>query len=88
MATIIGKRPSGFTAADGTKIEGLTLYISELMTTPGAEGTSADRIFLSKAKLAALGFTPALGQEVEVLYNKFGKVASMKLEANSDVDFG
>jgi len=83
---IIGKRPSGFTTADGTKIEGVTLYLAETMTTPGAEGKSAERVFLSKNKLSALDFTPTVGMEVDVLYNKFGKVATMKINDLLDLD--
>lgn len=88
MAEIIGQRSSSFTAADGTKVNGITLYIAELMTAPGATGKSAERIFLSAGKLAALDFTPTVGQTVEIFYNRYGKVASMKLETDSNVDFG
>lgn len=83
---IIGIRPSSFTASDGTKIEGKTVFIVESMTTPGAEGKSADRIFLSKKKLADLDFIPAVGMEVDVFYNRFGKVATLKQTDFLDID--
>lgn len=76
---IIGKRPSGFTTKDGTNIEGVTMYLAEVMHSPGAEGKSAERVFLSKQKLASLDFIPAVGMEVDVFYNRFGKVATIRL---------
>jgi len=76
---IVGKRPSGFTTNDGANIEGVTLYLTEEMHTPGAEGCSVERVFLSKQKLASLDFEVSVGQEVNVLYNKFGKVATLTL---------
>ena len=85
---IIGKRPYNFTPADGNKVEGMNLFLTEPMTTPGAEGMSAERIFVSKHKLAALDFVPSVGQHVDVLYNRYGKVVTLKLIGDQDVDFG
>ena len=83
---IIGIRPSSFTASDGTKIEGKTVFVVESMTTPGAEGKSADRIFLTKKKLDDLGFSLVVGMEVEIFYNRFGKVATLKQADYLDID--
>ena len=45
-----------------------------------------DRIFLSKNKLNDLSFVPVVGMEVEVLYNKFGKVSTIRLIADAGRD--
>ena len=45
-----------------------------------------DRIFLSKNKLNDLSFVPVVGMEVEVLYNKFGKVSTIRLIADAGSD--
>lgn len=37
----------------------------------------ADRIYITDAKLAKCGYTPHVGDEVNVTYNKFGKVAAI-----------
>ena len=79
MATIIGWFSTSFTGQDGVTVEGQTLFVTEVIDPKRGEGVSAERIFLSKAKLAALDFTPAVGQEVEIFYNRYGKVASLAL---------
>ena len=45
-----------------------------------------DRIFLSKNKLNDLSFVPVVGMDIEVLYNKYGKVSTIRLitDAGSD----
>ena len=45
-----------------------------------------DRIFLSKNKLNDLSFVPVVGMEVEVLYNKSGKVSTIRLIADAGSD--
>ena len=83
---VIGIRPASFTASDGTKIEGKTVFVTEPMTTPNAEGKSTDRFFLSKKKLDELGFALAVGMEVDVLYNRSGKVATLRQLDYLDID--
>lgn len=79
MATIVGISRTAFTGQDGTPVEGKTFFVTEAIDPKRGEGVSAERFFLSRAKLAALDFSPALGMEVEILYNRFGKVASLSL---------
>ena len=83
---IVGIRPSNFTASDGTKIEGKMVFVTEPMTTPNAQGKSTDRFFLSKKKLDELGFELAVGVEVEALFNRYGKVATLKQLDYLDID--
>lgn len=79
MAKIIGIAKTEFTAKDGTQIRGLTIHTTEPMDPKKGQGEVTDHFFLSAAKLAALDFTPAVGQEVDVLYNRFGKVSTLRL---------
>lgn len=79
MSRIIGIENTSFNGSDGTQIVGKTFYASEPIDPKRGQGERADRFFMSRAKLAALDFDPAPGQTVQVLYNRFGKVAVMKL---------
>ena len=83
---IVGIRPASFTASDGTKIEGKTVYVTEPMTAPNALGKATDRFFLSQKKLDELGFTLSIGMEVDVLYNRYGKVATLRQTDYLDID--
>lgn len=76
---IIGVVNTKFTAQDGTIIEGKTVHTAEPISPERGIGEAGDRFFMSKAKLADLDFDPVPGQTVDVLYNRYGKVATMKL---------
>lgn len=85
MVRVIGVVYTNFTARDGTTIEGQTLHTTEPISAERGIGESGDRFFLSKAKLSTLDFTPAPGQTVEVFYNRYGKVASLKLVSDDSI---
>lgn len=82
---IIGVKNTSFTGSDGTQVEGMTFYATEAIDAKWGRGEQAERFFLSKAKLAALGFTPAVGQEVEMFYNRYGKISTVKLVDPDDM---
>ncbi|MET0017952.1 hypothetical protein [Oscillibacter sp.] len=85
---IIGISPTDFTTKDGKRIEGSTIYVTEpLDSKRGGQGKSAEKFFISTSKLSALDFKPALGQSVEVLYNKFGRIQTIR-HCDDSVDFG
>lgn len=73
---LIGFRKSDFLSKEGTSITGYTVYLSLPITGDGA-GQACDRIYITDAKLAKCGYTPHVGDEVNVTYNKFGKVAAI-----------
>lgn len=83
---IIGLNAISFKGKDGNMVEGLSIYATTpLDPTKGGSGCSAEKFFLSQARLAELDFTPKVGDEVEVLFNRFGKVATVrKLPAPAD----
>lgn len=75
MAKIVGIRPCSFKGDDGALVEGVNYYLTEPLDK--GEGLATDRVFFTVAKLATCGFKPALGDEVEVSYNRFGKPSGM-----------
>ena len=87
MSKIIGIGPTKtFTTKDGTVITGRTFFVTDPIE-HGGQGESADHFFLTEAKYAGLGFSPATGMEVEVSYNKYGKIQTMR-QIDEGVDFG
>lgn len=75
---IEGIQETKFTAKDGTVISGMSLYLSTSLNPKfGGSGRKCERIFLSTVKLESLSFKPVVGLEVEVLYNRYGKVQSL-----------
>lgn len=88
MSRIIGIERKSFTPKDGDRpIEGSTFHVTEKIASQHGEGCSADRFFLSKAKLGELDFVPSVGADVEILYNKYGKVRTLRLLSDGDSDF-
>jgi len=94
MAKIIGLKFGGFTPKNSTeKIEGVTVFATEPLRGDNTSGDEAFSFFLSQAKLEAQSFTLAVGQEVELLYNRYGRVYLLRLLSKSDekddlLDFG
>lgn len=84
---LIGIKPKSFTTPEGKTIEGADAYLTRGINPERGQGEEAERIFLSKAKLAALDFKPTPGQTVEVFYNRYGKVETMRL-VDDTVDVG
>lgn len=87
MAKIIGIVNTSFTAKDGTEINGTNLYLTELIDKKKGQGESAEKIFLSANRVKDIPFKLEVGMDVEVLYNRFGKVKELRL-IDPDVDFG
>lgn len=79
MSRIIGTQQTSFKTKEGTTITGTTIYFTDEIAPEKGKGVSADRIFVSSNKLAILDFVPTPGQEIEILYNKFGKIAKLNL---------
>lgn len=73
---IVGVKKTSFTAKDtGDVISGYNIYC--LYDVRGVEGRACERLFVTSAKLGQ--YVPAVGDVVEVVYNRFGKVASVTL---------
>ena len=75
---IVGLKKTSFTGADGKPVSGVTIYLTEKLN--DVEGLATDRIFLSVEKVNNLNFHLAVGLDVTVNYNRFGKAQSLTLE--------
>lgn len=64
------ERTGGLVSGTGT-----TLYL--VQNRKGVEGVACFSAFVSKQKLDL--YDPCVGDEVEILYNRFGKVAGVRL---------
>lgn len=67
---LMGKKPVNFTAQDGKVINGTTFYVSCEMD--GVEGLATDKFFVSAEKLPKKDLV--VGSDVEIYFNRFGKV--------------
>lgn len=76
---IVGTRNVSFKGKDGSPVEGTKLYLTGPMEPDRGVGLETEEIFLSTAKKANLSFALEVGIEVEVVYNKYGKVETLKL---------
>lgn len=74
---IVGVEKVKFTGSDGTEISGITLYYTEALDPTRGTGQFAGKLFLTTARLAALDYKPTVGQTVEVLYDRRGKVKAV-----------
>lgn len=68
---IIGIRPSSFTGDDGAQVSGQNIYF--IYPLDKGEGCGSERVFVTNEKLAQWPYRPAVGDEVDVIYNRYGK---------------
>lgn len=73
---IIGIRELDFTAQDGKPIKGTQVFLSEPMDAP-AQGVMAVKVFLPANKLVDMEYVPVLGDEVNPVYNRWGKCEAL-----------
>ena len=73
---VIGIRYVDFNAQDGKHVTGVSLFCSYPITKNGS-GVGVEKFFLSDAKLGYCGYKPEIGDEINVQYNRYGKVDSV-----------
>lgn len=72
---LVGYRRSAFTATDtGERIVGYNLYLTG--EEEKVEGKVTERVFLSDKKLN--GYIPQLGDKLELVYNRYGKISELR----------
>lgn len=83
---VIGVRKVSFDGRDrdtgkktGEKIEGFNIYYSEPISDKVGTGDSADRFFMTDKRMEQLGYYPKVGDEIRLLYNRYGKIESVEL---------
>ena len=74
---IVGIRPSEFKGDDGSTISGKNFYLTYPLDK--GEGLGTERVYLTDAKLRNLAVVPAVGDEVRVDFNKWGKCSGMEI---------
>lgn len=86
MSKIVGIVQTSFQPKDSANIiEGVTVHVTDPISRERGEGVATDHFFLTADKLKSLSFTPAVGQEIEVLYTKWGKVGTLRLNSTPNI---
>ena len=71
--TVVGHYLVDFITKDGVAIKGLSLYAGKKIPPERGAGMSVEKLFFSNAKLETFSYRPEVGDEIEVLYNRYGK---------------
>ena len=77
MLKLIGYERNDFTVKNsGEVITGYNIYMSRSITQERGKGQAVERFYMTDAKLNSNGFDlgGALGKDVNVYYNRWGKV--------------
>ena len=75
---VIGFSERSFTAKDtGALIEGMYIYVT--FARNHTTGCACDRLYVSRQRLEESGYYPSLGDEIEPLYNRYGKITGICL---------
>ncbi len=77
--TVIGFRKSNFKGNDGKDVSGMNIYVTYPIAEEKGSGVACDRLFMTMDKLLTVGYNPAVGDEVRVEYNRYGKPAGIFL---------
>jgi hypothetical protein len=74
---------------DGSPVTGKKFFISSPIEQGQGSGVSVESFFMSTQKLDHIEFVPKVGDNVEILYNRYGKVATMRKVTGDDeiIDF-
>lgn len=72
--TVAGFRRVDFEGQDKKVVRGRTFYLSKAIAANQGEGVEYVKAFFSDERLATMSYKPAVGDAVEVLYNRFGRV--------------
>lgn len=75
---VIGFSERSFTSKDtGALIEGMYIFVT--FENKCTSGSACDRLYVSRQRLNECGYSPSLGDEIEPLYNRFGKIIGIRL---------
>lgn len=72
--TVAGWRRVDFTGQDKKVVKGRTYYLSKAIDTKLGEGVEFEKAFFSDERLATMSYKPAVGDAVEALYNRYGRI--------------
>ena len=75
---VIGFVESSFTAKDtGAVIEGMNIFVT--FENKRTTGSACDRLYVSRQRLEECGYYPSIGDDIEPLYNRYGKISGIRL---------
>ena len=75
---VIGYSEHSFTAKDtGALIEGMYIFVT--FENSRTTGSACDRFFVSRKRLDECDYSPCLGDNIELLYNRYGKITGIRL---------
>ncbi len=74
MYQIVGIEKKNYKFDDGKTCDGLNLYLTQERNS--VDGYVCERVFVSEKKLG--NYNPKLGDRIDVLYNRFGKVQEVR----------
>lgn len=70
---IVGIKHSTIKFKDGNQVTGYNLFLSE--PREGVQGVATESVFVSDQRIAP--YSPVLGDNVRIYYNRWGKVESV-----------
>lgn len=87
---IVGIEKIQFQSKDGENISGQRIHTLEKISAARGVGEAANNFFLSDARLNAISFTLAVGQVIQPVYSRFGKIVTIILVDSADdvIDLG
>ena len=81
---LIGMQSVNFKGKDGNQVTGKNFFFAEKISADRGAGYSTEKVFLTEDKIKSLPFVPQLGNEIQVFYNKFGKVGTLVKLSSDD----
>ena len=75
---VIGIAERNFTSKDtGAFIEGFYIYVT--FENNRTTGLASDRLYLSRNRLDQFGYSPSVGDDIDIQYNRYGKISGIRL---------
>lgn len=75
---VVGFSERSFTSkGTGALIEGMNIFVT--FENNRTTGSACDRLYVSRQRLNDCGYSPSLGDEIEPLYNRYGKITGIRL---------
>lgn len=85
--TIIGiSNTINFKGSDGTEIEGKNIFFTYPLGSKQGAGMGSEKHFFTTSKISQFDFQPEIGDEVSLLFNRYGKVAEIKRDRERTLD--
>lgn len=76
MMTVMGFIRADFKGQDGNLVRGYNVFLSYELGEDG-EGAGCERIYMTDDKLTRCGYQLKVGDTVDLLYNRYRKVAAI-----------